>query len=243
VICTVFALSSTNVEAIAVMESGSEDLAFTHLTNLFSLMPGGIAIAGVFFLAMAFAAITSMISGMEITIRNFMDHGWSRNKSLQFTSGAMFLFGLPSALIVVDGGVPAFLQNQDHVWSFGLIVSGLFVAFSVYRYGVPRFRERLINTEWNDLYIGKWWEYVIIFLFPIQFFVLMMWFFYEAIAANPDQWWNPFIAQGFMTVVVQWGLAIAILIILNDRLNKMPLIAPQEPEEEAVEVKPFKPDY
>ena len=243
VICTVFALSPTNVDAIAVMESGSEDLAFTHLTNLFTLMPGGFVIAGVFFLAMAFAAITSMISGMEITIRNFMDHGWSRNKSLQYTSFAMFLFGLPAALIVVDGGVPAFLKNQDHVWSFGLIVSGLFVAFSVMRYGVPRFRERLINTEYNDLYIGKWWEYVIIFLFPIQFLVLMLWFFYDAIASNPDQWWNPFIAEGFMTIVVQWGLAIAVLIILNDRLNKMPLIEPPEPEEEAIEVKPIYDEY
>ena len=66
-------------------------------------------------MAMAFAAITSMISGMEITVRNFMDHGWSRNKSLKVTSTCIFIFGLPSALIVLNGGVPAFFKNQDHV--------------------------------------------------------------------------------------------------------------------------------
>ncbi|UCF08039.1 MAG: sodium-dependent transporter [Thermoplasmata archaeon] len=238
VICTVFALSSTNVEAIGVMQSGNEGLAFIHLTRLFTLMPGGVAIAAIFFLAMAFAAITSMISGMEITVRNFMDHGWSRSKSLRVTSLAMLVFGLPSALIVVDGGVPAFLKNQDHVWSFGLIVSGLFVAFSIWKYGVSKFREGLINTEWNDLYIGKWWEYVIKYLFPLQFTFLMLWFFGQSIANHPGSWWNPLEAEGFMTIVIQWGLALAFLIILNDRLNQMPLYEPKEPDLELVEVEP-----
>ncbi|UCE74204.1 MAG: sodium-dependent transporter [Methanomassiliicoccales archaeon] len=237
VICTVFALSTTNVEAIDVMKSGNEGLAFIHLTRLFTLMPGGVAVAGIFFLAMAFAAITSMISGMEITVRNFMDHGWSRNHSLKVTSTMMFVFGLPSALIIVGGGVPAFLKNQDHVWSFGLIVSGIFVFFAVWRYGINKFREEHINVEWNDLYIGRWWVYIM-YLFPIQFMFLMLWFFSQSIALHPDSWWNPFEPEGFATIVLQWGLALAILIRLNDWINKKPMIAPEIDDSEVVEVQP-----
>jgi NSS family neurotransmitter:Na+ symporter len=238
IICTVFALASTNVEAISIMESGNEGLAFIHLTRLFTLMPGGVVIAGIFFLAMSFAAITSMISGMEITVRNFMDHGWSRNKSLRITAMMMFVFGLPSALIVVNGGVPAFLKNQDHVWSFGLIVSGLFVFFAVWRYGINRFREDHVNTEWNDLFIGRWWVYIM-YLFPLQFIFLMMWFFSQSIAQHPNTWMLPWEPEGFITIVLQWGLAIAILLYLNNRINEYELVEQEEPEEgEIVEVQP-----
>lgn len=237
VICTVFALSSSNVEAIGVMKSGNEGLAFIHLTRLFTLMPGGVAIAGVFFLAMAFAAITSMISGVEITVRNFMDHGWSRNKSLMVTSSFIFIFGLPSALIVLEGGVPAFFKNQDHVWSFGLIVSGLFVFFAVWKFGINHFRETLVNTEWNDLYIGRWWVYIM-YLFPIQFMFLMIWFFSQSIALNPNTWMLPWEPEGFMTIILQWGLALAILIYLNDRINEKPLIESESRDGEVVEVVP-----
>ncbi len=240
VICTVFALSATNVDAIGVMASGSEGLAFIHLTRLFTLMPGGLVIAGVFFMAMAFAAITSMISGMEITVRNFMDHGWSRNKSLKVTSTGIFVLGLPSALIVLNGGVPAFFKNQDHVWSMGLIVSGLFVFFAVFKYrgwfGVNRFREALVNTEWNDLYIGRWWAYIM-YLIPIQFMFLMLWFFSQSLAT--ENWWNPLEPEGFATIILQWGLAIIILLLLNDWLNRQPLIKPPNvDEDEIVEVEP-----
>jgi NSS family neurotransmitter:Na+ symporter len=237
VICTVFALSSTNVEAIGVMESGNEGLAFIHLTRLFTTMPGGIVIAGVFFMAMAFAAITSMISGFEITVRNFMDHGWSRNKSLKVTSTVIFIFGIPSALIVLEGGVPALLKNQDHVWSFGLIVSGMFVFFAVFKYGIDHFRETLVNTEYNDLYIGKWWVYIM-YLFPLQFLFLMAWFFSDAISNDPANWWNPFVAEGFMTIILQWGLALAVLIYLNNWLNKQPLAERDTRDGEIVEVEP-----
>ncbi len=239
VICTVFALSSTNVEAIGVLQdpAGNEGLAFIHLTRLFTLMPGGLVIAGIFFLAMAFAAITSMISGMEITVRNFMDHGWSRNKSLRITAMMMFVFGLPSALIVINGGVPAFLKNQDHVWSLGLIVSGLFVFFAVWKFGVNHFRETMVNTEWNDLYIGRWWTYIM-YLFPIQFIFLMYWFLSQSIA-NSDNWWNPLEPEGFMTIILQWGIALAILICMNNWLNQKALIKAEDvDEDEVVEVVP-----
>jgi len=219
VICTVFALSSTPSVAMGTMESESISLTFVHLTRLFTLMPGGIFVAAIFFLAMSFAALTSMISGFEIAVRNFMDHGWSRHKSLAFITIITFLLGIPSA-VIVSGNTPVFLSNQDHVWGMGLIISGLFVAFAVWKYGVSRFRNELINTGYNDIRIGVWWDFVIIILFPLQFIILMLWYFHQSISTHPDTWFNPLEPTGFATVVVQWILVIIALILLNNWIGK-----------------------
>ena len=50
------------------------------------------------------AALTSMISTVELCVRNFVDHGVDREKAVGFTSIAIFLFGIPSAAtwILVD---------------------------------------------------------------------------------------------------------------------------------------------
>ncbi len=113
----------------------------------------------------------------------------------------------------------------------------MFVFFAVWKYGINHFRETLVNTEWNDLYIGRWWVYIM-YLFPIQFMFLMMWFFSQSIAHHPNTWWAPWEPEGFMTIILQWGLALAILIYLNDRINEKPLIESESRDGEVVEVLP-----
>ena len=66
----------------------------------------------------------------------------------------------------------------------------------------------------------------------------MLWFFSDAIANDPSNWWNPFIAEGFATIILQWGIALAILIKLNDWLNRQVLIEPEVGEDELIEVAP-----
>lgn len=220
VICTVFALSASTSEALGIMKAGDVGLTFIHLTRLFIQMPGGIFIAAIFFLAMAFAALTSMISGLEIATRNFMDHGWSRHKSLAFIACVTFLLGIPSA-IIVSGYEPVFLANQDFVWGLGLIISGLFVAFAVWKYGVSKFRKDLINTGFNDIRIGSWWDFVIVVLFPLQFGVLIFWYFYQSL--HLAQWWNPLEPTGFATIAVQWLIVMFLLIKFNKWLVSKPI--------------------
>lgn len=212
VICTVFALSATTGEALGIMESGETSLAFVHLTGLFLRMPGGIFITGMFFIATAFATLTSLISGFEIATRNFMDHGWSRHKSLAVVACATFLLGLPSAVIVI-GAEPVFLANQDFVWGLGLIVAGLFVAFAVWKYGASKFRKELINTGFNDINIGRWWDFVITILFPLQFGALMVWYLWQSLQS--PQWWNPLMPIGCATLILQWSVAMLVLFKLN----------------------------
>jgi NSS family neurotransmitter:Na+ symporter len=172
--------------------------------------------AAIFFLAMAFAAFASFISGIEVAARNFMDYGWSRYKSVSVVSAVTFLLGIPSA-VIVTGSAPVFLENQDFVWGLGLIVSGLFVAFAVWKYGVSKFRKELINTGFNDIRIGPWWDFVIVILFPLQFCVLMAWYLWQSL--HSAQWWNPFQTDSFVTIVLQWVVVMAALLLFNKWLG------------------------
>ncbi len=59
---------------------------------------------------------------------------------------AMFSLGVASA---VDTKV---LVNQDSVWAYAMILSGVFLLFLVMRYGPLKFRRNL----YNNYGIGDW---------------------------------------------------------------------------------------
>jgi NSS family neurotransmitter:Na+ symporter len=263
VICTVFGLSASVAEANTVVASSGTGITFIHLTRLFTTMPHGTGtfIASLFFLAMSFAALTSLIAGFESATRNFMDHGWTRPKSIKVVALATFLGGLPSAAIFVwvsgspDMAVPAFLDMQDHVWGLGLILSGLFVAVAVWKYGEihlslkswwnspDRFRRELINTRWNDIHIGRWWSFIIKFAFPVQGIVLFIWYFAQTLySPDVEMWWMAG-GIGLGLLLLQWLVVIVVLFKYNDWLGglivKKPGIEPKDTEgfaEEYLEV-------
>ena len=234
VLCTVFALSASVPEAYSTIEASGTGITFIHLTHLFSTMPGGTFIAGVFFIAVTFAALTSLIAGFEAATRNFMDHGWTRDKSIKVVALAVFICGLPSAIIftTIDGNaVPAFLENQDMVWGLGLIVSGLFVAFAVWKYGIEKFRTEVINTEWNDIYIGRWYYYVVKYVFPSAFIILILWYFGELITMQTDEWWVGG-TVGLMLLIMQWSIVLALFYKYNDwiadKITAKPFVQPED---------------
>ena len=156
-----------------------------------------------------------------------------RNKSVGFTALAIFAFGLPSAFIWIKldaEGVafPEFLEVQDHIWGYGLMFSGLFIAFTIWKYGflkwrdavqagnaepglkgyltmgVPAFRDDFINTGDNDLWIGRWWDALIYIAFPILFFVLMASYFGDMIA-NTENVWDPSNPKGLGIILSFWS--------------------------------------
>jgi NSS family neurotransmitter:Na+ symporter len=74
-------------------------LVFKTLPILFSQMPGGTIIAGLFFLLLVFAALTSSISLLEVVVAYYCDEKkWDRKKATLLMGMIIFLLGVPSAL-------------------------------------------------------------------------------------------------------------------------------------------------
>lgn len=222
---TVFALNLSagqagTVDAMQqISQSGPANtgLTFIYLPLLFSKISGSQFIntffASIFFLGLFFAAFTSLISMVELSTRTLIDFGLKRNRAIVMVSVLGFFLGLPSALSV------DFLINQDWVWGVGLILSGAFISFSIIRYGINKFRNEIINGYGSDVKIGKWYNYIIGLLIPVQVVALIVWWLISSIGWDP-QWLNPFRTENFGTVIFQWFIVLTLLILANRYLVK-----------------------
>jgi NSS family neurotransmitter:Na+ symporter len=222
---TVFALSSVDLPAgqvgamQQVTQSGPANtgLTFIYLPLLFSKISSSevvnIFFASIFFLALFFAAVTSLISMVEMATRTLIDFGVVRRRAIVIIASLGFILGIPSAL---DLG---FLLNQDWVWGVGLILSGAFISFSIIRYGVDKFRTEIINGYGSDFKIGKWYNYVISILVPVQVIVLILWWLISSVSWDPE-WWNPFHSENAGTAIAQWALVLIIFILLNKKMSE-----------------------
>ena len=213
----VFALApEIGLDPTQVMaESGpaSTGMTFIWIPRLFANMPAGSFFMGVFFLALTTAALSSLIAMFELSTRIFMDAGLERHKAILFVGSCSFLLGLPSAMSL------DFFGNQDWVWGLGLIISGMFFTFAALKYGVERMRTNLINAEGNDMAAGRWFNFIVAIIIPIEFVVLISWWSFQAVTSyDPAGWWNPFRTFSLGTCLFQWVVAIGIFVFLNNRL-------------------------
>ena len=197
-----------------IFGAGNEGLTFIWMPQLFARIPFGRLFMLLFFLALFFAAFTSLIAMIELATRVLTDAGVARARALAGVSAAGFLLGVPSALSL------DVLHNQDWVWGVGLMVSGLFFAGAVIAHGVRRFRESQLNHEHSDIRIGKWWEIVITTLVPLQAAVLLVWWFYQARGWDPAGWLAPFAVENVGTILLQWGIVLVGLFALNRWLGR-----------------------
>lgn len=209
VLPAIYALSASQDIAAQALGSGNTGLTFIYLAQLFTTMPGGNILAAVFFLAMAIAALSSLLPMIEVGVRNLMDMGLDRKKATLGIAIAGFILGIPSAYSL------NFLDNQDWVWGVGLLVSGLFVAFAMMRYGLEKARTTDINTKWADYKVGKWWS-LFIGLFPVCFTIITGWWFWQATTWYPDNWWNPFEVFSVGTILFQWAILFVVVFITNN---------------------------
>ncbi|MFH2031409.1 MAG: sodium-dependent transporter [Bacteroidota bacterium] len=215
---TVFALSSVDaMNQITQSGPANTGLTFIYLPLLFNNISSNLLLntlfASIFFLALTFAALSSLISLMELTTRTFIDFGFNRKKAIMLVAGIGFLFGVPSALDI------NFFTNQDWVWGVGLILSGAFIAFAIIKFGVDKFRVEIINGEGSDIKIGKWYNVIIKYLIPAQVVVLLSWWLISSVSWDPD-WLNPFNTENAGTCLFQWGVVIVIFILLNKKINQ-----------------------
>ncbi len=202
-------------EILAVMkESGpaSTGLTFIWMPQLFAKMALGKPLSILFFLGLTFAALSSLLSMVELAARTLVDHGVERGRAVVITGLVGFGLGIPSA-INLD-----VLGNQDFVWGVALMISGLFVAMLARDAGLAKMRERMRAQE------GEWdpsvaWVVILRFVVPTLAVVLLLWWLYlSATAYAPDTWWNPADTYSVATCALQWSVAIILLVALGRRL-------------------------
>ena len=215
---TVFALSSVDaMQQVSQSGPANTGLTFIYLPILFTKLSGSNFVntffASLFFLALFFAAFTSLISMVELSTRTLIDFGFRRQRAIILVASMGFLLGIPSALDL------QFLANQDWVWGVGLILSGAFISFAIIKYGVDKFRTEIINGFGSDVKIGKWYNFVIGILIPIQVVALISWWLVSSIGWD-EQWWNPFRAENFGTVIFQWAIILILFFVLNKTMVK-----------------------
>ncbi len=216
IFATVFALTTGDaLKEITVSGPANTGLTFISLPNLFRHMPGGIFLQNLFtflfFLALSFAALTSLISLVELATKTLIDFGIDRKKSILIVLAFGLICGLPSSSNL------KFLINQDWVWGVALILSGGFLAFAVLKFGVNKFREKILNDETNEFRFGKWFNFIIKFLIPLQAITLLIWWI-SASFSWEKEWYNPFKPESAGTAIFQWAIVIIILLNFNKKI-------------------------
>ena len=241
IIPTIFAILPAS-EAEAVFSKSSVGLTFFALPELFGKMPYGDLFASLFFLTLIFAALSSLISLVELPVRVVMDFGYTRKQAVVLVTVMTLIFGSLSAYSL------DFLDNQDFVWGQGLIISGMFLAWLIIGYGAKNFRTELIqeqrsiqlvlngerksslgqigeneeiqirSSRHDHMSLGRWFDIVVTYIIPLEFVALMSWWAFEAVSG--EGWWNPFAVKSIGTCLAQWGVAIVVLLLLNNFLKK-----------------------
>lgn len=192
-----------------IFSSGNEGLTFTWVPQLFTRLPLGQVLMVLFFIALFFAAFTSLVSMIELGSRVLRDMGVTRDRSVWIVSVAGFLLGMPSAVSL------QVLHNQDWVWGVALMVAGLFFAIGVIISGVRRFREEQLNHPGSDFRVGRWWEIMIGVIVPLEAFTLLFWWLWQARGWDPEGWLDPFGVENVGTILLQWGVVLVLLLLGN----------------------------
>lgn len=182
-------------------------LTFIWMPQLFAEMPLGRALAVLFFLALSFAALSSLISMVELAARVLVDFGVTRRTAVAAVAAGGFLLGLPSAVNLTV------FANQDFVWGVALILSGAFVALAVRRHGATVLREAVAAP--GDWRLGAGWDVTIRTLVPALAAVLLAWWLWQATTAFAERWYDPTEPYSVATVALQWALALALVIGAN----------------------------
>ncbi len=218
---TVFSLAGADaMSKISASGPANTGLTFIYLPLLFGRVSSIPVVNRIFeilfFFALSSAAMSSLISLVELTTRTLIDFGVKRKKAILFVASAGFLLGVPSALNM------DFFTNQDWVWGVGLILSGAFISFSIIRFGVKRFQTEVINGIGNDIKVGRFYNFIISVLIPLQVIVLLVWWLGSSVEWDP-MWWNPFHIENAGTALFQWSIAIVFFIVFNKFIVKKTL--------------------
>ena len=175
-------------------------LTFIWMPQLFAKMALGKPLAILFFLGLSFACFSSLISMLELAVRNLIDFGVQRSTAVFWIVAASFVWGIPSAMSL------EILGDQDFVWSVGLIISGVLMAIAALKYGLSRMISEITAESERDWPFPVWWSITVKFVAPFIGIALVSWWMIES-------------PSFFFTCLVQWGTVILIFFLINGYIN------------------------
>jgi len=173
------------VFAFGFEPSQGPGLMFITLPQVFENMPLGMLFSVIFFVLVFFAAISSSISLMEVTVAFGIDRlRWSRTTSVVVFTVVMFVIGIGASLSMgawsgflipwIDGNSYGIFDFLDVVTSYyllplGGLLSALFIGFV---WGVPNaVKEIKIGSKFRS---EKIWSVLIKFVVPVLVFIILL---------------------------------------------------------------------
>ncbi|PIU77462.1 MAG: sodium-dependent transporter, partial [Nitrospirae bacterium CG_4_10_14_3_um_filter_70_108] len=153
-------------------------LIFKTLPVAFAQMHGGSLFALLFFLLLAFAALTSAISLLEVAVAYFVDErGWPRPRATLGMGGVIFLLGIPSALsfsrlahVHLYPGMTLFDSLDTLATNYLLPIGGLGIALVAgWRLARP-----VALEEFRDPRLFPYWHLAIRYLAPVAVVLILL---------------------------------------------------------------------
>ncbi len=172
------------VFAFGFEPSQGPGLMFVTLPAVFEAMPFGTLFGIIFFVLVFFAALTSSISLLEVTVSYGIDQRkWSRSKSVTIFSTIMFIIGIFASLSMgplanfkiplLNRGV---FDSLDYITSNILMpVGGLLMAIFIgYIWGVDEAIAEVKRTPGVKFKLEKFWVILIKFVAPIAVLIVLL---------------------------------------------------------------------
>ncbi|MBE0596859.1 MAG: sodium-dependent transporter [Desulfuromonadales bacterium] len=169
------------VFSVGMTPAGGPGLVFKTIPVVFSQLAGGPFLAIVFFLLLAFAALTSAISLLEAQVAYLIDErGWGRRQATCTLAALAFVVGIPTALsynLLADWqliGERSFFDSADLVASNYLLpLSGLLIAIYVgWFWSGTEEKEELIAGGAGWVY--PLWHLLIRFVSPLAVAIVLL---------------------------------------------------------------------
>jgi len=165
-------------------------LIFVVLPNIFNEMFLGVLFGTGFFILLGIAALTSLISIVEVPVAFFIDEfKWTRKKSVTIAGIGAFVAGIPAALslgaldsltnlISIEGRNYGFLDFMNLIFGqYSLMIGSLGVAlFAGWKWGKSKIIKE-IKTGHENFSYGTLYIFFIKFIAPFSLLFLLIYLF------------------------------------------------------------------
>lgn len=164
-------LAASQGVGITELGIGGPTLTFITYPTAISLLPFAAAFFGmIFYIALLTFGIDSAFSMVEPIVSGI--HGkWKISKAK--ATGIMCIVGFLISMIFATGSGLHWLDIADHfIANFGLVMIGLVECLILgWMYKLSKLRDHANKT--SELYLGRWWDYLIKFAIPFVLLILL----------------------------------------------------------------------